>query len=415
MYKNLTKGKLLTLIADRKVTVLGIGMGTEDTLTVEGKKAIEKSDLLIGAKRMLDPYKELKKDTYVSYTPKEIGDFLKENNQYKKIVILLSGDVGFYSGAKKILKELEGLQIEVLPGISSLVYFCAKLKIPWEDVCFTSLHGKKSNIILRIKREPKTFALLDGAKGLKELCDKLVYYGMGDVLLHIGERLSYKEEKIYHKKAKELTDFSFENLLVVLAENPTPIASWGQIKDEEFIRGQVPMTKSEIRTVSISKLNLEKDSIIYDIGAGTGSVSIEMALHSPDISVYAIEKKMEAITLIKKNIQKFGADNVSVIEGLAPNVLEKLPKPTHVFIGGSGGNLKEIMEEVWKKNATVRIVMNIVSINSIAEVMGVLDYFSIEEVDIVQVHVSKGKKVADYHMMMGQNPIYIIALEKGMS
>ena len=412
MYKNLTKGKVLTLIGHRKVTLLGIGMGTEETLTVEGKTAIEQSDLLIGAKRMLEPFKKLKKDTYVSYVPKEIGEFLKENKQYRNVAILLSGDVGFYSGAKKILEELKGFQVEVLPGISSLIYFCAKLKIPWEDVCFTSLHGKKSNIILRVKREEKTFALLDGTNGLKKLCEKLGYYGLGEVVLHIGENLSYPEEKIYHIKAKDLKEHSFDNLLVVLIENPTPIIRWGQIRDEEFIRGEVPMTKSEVRTVSISKLQLKRNAIVYDVGAGTGSVSIEIALQSPDMDVYAIEKKEQAIELVKKNVQKFGTDNVCIVEGDALQVLEGLPAPTHVFIGGSSGRLKELMAFIWEKSPEARVVINTVSLNTIAEVMEVLEHISIEDVDITQMNVSKGRKLGNYQMMMGQNPIYIVALEK---
>lgn len=412
MYKNLTKGKVLTLSGYRKVTLLGIGMGTEETLTVEGKEAIEQSDLLIGAKRMLEPFKKLKKDTYVSYVPKEIGEFLQENKQYKSIVILLSGDVGFYSGAKKILEELKAFQVEVLPGISSLIYFCAKLKIPWEDVCLTSLHGKKNNIISRVKREEKTFALLDGTNGLKELCEKLVYYGMGEVVLHIGENLSYPAEKIYHIKAEDLKEYSFDNLLVVLIENSTPVIRWGQIRDEEFIRGEVPMTKSEVRTVSISKLQLRKNAVVYDIGAGTGSVSIEMALQSPNIDVYAIEKKEKAIELIKKNVQKFGTDNVCIIKGDALQALEGLPVPTHVFIGGSSGRLKELVTLIWEKNSEARIVINTVSLNTIAEVMEVLEHISIEDVDITQMNVSKGRKLGNYQMMMGQNPIYIVALEK---
>lgn len=396
---------------EREIYLVGIGMGTLDTLTQEAQKAIESSDLLIGAKRMLEGFEALGKKQYVAYIPKEIGAFLREHKTYKKVAILLSGDVGFYSGAKGLIGELKDFKVQLIPGISSIVYFCAKLKMPWEDVCLTSVHGKDTLLIPRIKREKKTFALLNGADSLKELCEKLKYYGLDHVILHIGEKLSYPKERIISCQANELVNFDFDKLLVVLIENQTPdIGVFEQIEDEAFIRGDVPMTKSEVRTVSIAKLGLTKDAIVYDVGAGTGSVAIEMALKSPDIKVYAIEKNEKAVELIEKNKQKFIADNLSIIKGLAPEALEQLPAPTHVFIGGSSGNLKEILDVVFRKNNKVKVVLNTVSLNTIAEVMALIEEGHYEALDIVQMNISKAKKLGKYQMMMGQNPIYIITM-----
>lgn len=396
---------------EREIYLVGIGMGTNATLTQEAKAVIESSDLLIGAKRMLEGFKLLNKQQYVAYIPREIGDFIRAHKGYKKVAILLSGDVGFYSGAKGLIEELTDFKIQLMPGISSLVYFCSKLKMPWEDVCLTSVHGKDTLLIPRIKRERKTFALLNGPDSLKELCEKLNYYGLGEVILHIGEKLSYKEERIISCKAYELKDFNFDKLLVVLIENSTPDTKvFEQIEDEAFIRGNVPMTKSEVRTVSIAKLGLTKDAIVYDVGAGTGSVAIEMALKSPDIKVYAIEKNEEALALIEKNKQKFIADNLNIVSGLAPKALEELPVPTHVFIGGSSGNLKEILDVVFSKNNAVKVVLNTVSLNTIAEVMALIEEGKYETLDIVQMNISKAKKLGKYQMMMGQNPIYIVTI-----
>lgn len=396
---------------EREIYLVGIGMGTNATLTQEAKDVIESSDLLIGAKRMLEGFKLLNKQQYVAYIPREIGDFIRAHKGYKKVAILLSGDVGFYSGAKGLIEELTDFKVQLIPGISSLVYFCSKLKMPWEDVCLTSVHGKDTLLIPRIKRERKTFALLNGPDSLKELCEKLNYYGLGEVILHIGEKLSYKEERIISCKAYELKDFNFDKLLVVLIENSTPDTKvFEQIEDEAFIRGNVPMTKSEVRTVSISKLGLTKDAIVYDVGAGTGSVAIEMALKSPDIKVYAIEKNEEALALIEKNKQKFIADNLNIVSGLAPKALEELPVPTHVFIGGSSGNLKEILDVVFSKNNAVKVVLNTVSLNTIAEVMALIEEGKYETLDIVQMNISKAKKLGKYQMMMGQNPIYIVTI-----
>ena len=183
---------------------------------------------------------------------------------------------------------------------------------------------------------------------------------MGDVLLYVGENLSYENEKIFVKPASELTEYKGDPLSVICAVNEnagTRLETHG-IRDEEFIRGKAPMTKEEVRTVSLSKLRLTADSVCYDVGAGTGSLSVEMALRAHQGQVWAIEKKEDAVELIHRNKVKFAADNLEIVEGLAPEALKDLPAPTHAFIGGSSGNLKEIVKLLLEKNAHVRIVIN---------------------------------------------------------
>ena len=166
----------------KKIFMVGIGMGSQDGITVEARKAIENCQALVGASRMLQIAENFdfgqEPTQFVSYKAEEIREWITQAKE-EKIAILLSGDVGFYSGAKKLLKELEGFHVQLLPGISSVVYFCSKLQIPWEDVCLSSLHGRDCNAIQLINRNSKTFFLMSGAKGLQELCEKLNYYGMG--------------------------------------------------------------------------------------------------------------------------------------------------------------------------------------------------------------------------------------------
>jgi len=188
-----------------------------------------------------------------------------------------------------------------------------------------SAHGKHTNMIQRIQRHAFCFFLMDGQKGLQELCDKLLYYGMDDVVLSVGENLSYQSERIFCGSPEEVKQLTVGILLVVVTENKRA-KDWTamSIPDEEFIRTKVPMTKREVRTVSIGKLNLSPDAIVYDVGAGSGSVSVEMALQAPDIRVYAIEKNPDALELLEKNKQKFAADNMEIIAGTAPQALEKI-------------------------------------------------------------------------------------------
>ena len=173
------------------------------------------------------------------------------------------------------------------------------------------------------------------------------------------------------------------------------------------------MTKEEVRTVSLAKLELTKDSVCYDVGAGTGSLSVEMAMRAFDGKVYAVERNPEAVRLIHKNARKFGRDNLHIIEGLAPEALEELEAPTHCFIGGSSGNLKEILELILKKNPAVRLVINCITLETLQEAMDAARTMPLTDVEVVQIMASRSKKLGRYHMMMGENPIYIISCTGG--
>ena len=161
--------------------------------------------------------------------------------------------------------------------------------------------------------------------------------------------------------------------------------------------------------MSLSKLHLSEDSVCYDIGAGTGSVSVEMALRAWKGKVYAIEKKEDALELLKKNKQKFAADNLEIIAGTAPDAMMELNVPTHAFIGGSSGNMKEIIKLLLKKNPQIRLVINCITLETVTEAMDAIRDFALTDVDIVQLAAARSKSVGRYHMMMGENPIYIIS------
>lgn len=399
-----------------QIYLVGVGMGSAGTITEQAIEKIKACEALIGANRLVETALsytgEKKPQIYISYQAKEIGKYIRENN-YSTIVVALSGDVGFYSGAKKLLQELEGVQVELLPGISSMIYFCSKVQIPWEQICFGSAHGKRLNMIQRISRNRYCFFLLDGKESLEMLCSKLLYYNMSQVKLYIGERLSYPDERIISGMPEQIRTVAVDKLLVILVENPQAV-NWvaRTISDSAFVRGKVPMTKGEVRNVSIGKLQLLEDSVVYDIGAGSGSVAVEMALQSPDIKVYAVEYKEEALEIIKQNKRKFKADNVEIISGMAPKALENLPIPTHAFIGGSSGKIEQILAALFQKNPACRVVMNIIALNSLSKILQFLEKNPEYQSEIVQLQCSVSKNVGAYQLMMGQNPIYIITIWK---
>lgn len=394
----------------REIALVGIGMGSGDTMTVEAREFCRQADVLIGAARMLESVQLPDKPRFDAYKPQEIHDFLQSHPEYRRIAILLSGDVGFYSGARKLLEVFDE-ELTVFPGIASPVYFCDKLHIAWEDVCLSSVHGRKNNLVGLIRRNAKVFALVGDRGGISELCQKLCGYGMNDVRVHIGERLSYPDEKIVSGAPADFSGYETDSLSVVLLENsaPDPVVTPG-IPDAEFLRDKVPMTKEEIREICMCKLRLTENAVVYDIGGGTGSVSIEAARLAVRGTVYSIEKNPAAAELMRENKVKFAADNLEIIEGRAPESLRDLPAPTHAFLGGTSGNLREIMELLYEKNPRLRVVITAITLETVAEAVQYFrDSRRFDEPDIAQIFAAKGRAAGSYHLMMGQNPVYIIS------
>ena len=392
--------------------LVGIGMGTPDHLTGEARAAFEKADCILGSGRMLDFFQNTGKPLFDAYDPAKMLAYVQEHPEHRTIVVALSGDVGFYSGARRLISAFgnAGIRTELITGISSVTYFCSRLQIPWEDVKLMSIHGRRENLIAAVRTHFRTFTLLGGRDNVASLCEKLEKYGLENVKLYIGERLHYPEERITEGTPAELKEKAFDSLCVAIIENPSYMSGLRScIPDEEFQRGDAPMTKSEVRSLSVAKLNLNRDSIAWDIGAGTGSVTIEMALAAADGEVYAIEKKPAAAALIEENARRFGTPNVEVHVGMAPEALTDLPAPTHAFIGGSSGNMKEILQLLLAKNPQVRVVINAITLETVAEANSCFKELGFTDVDITQIQATKAKKVGPYEMMMGQNPVYIFA------
>ena len=411
---SLREGEMQEDGAPRRAYLVGIGMGVPENMTREAERAFEEADCILGSGRMLDAFRGKGKPVFDAYDPVKMTEYVKAHPKYRTIAAALSGDVGFYSGAKRLIAafEAEGIETELIAGISSVAYFCSRLKMPWEDVKLMSIHGRKENLIAAVRGHFRTFTLLGGRDNVASLCGQLLEYGFADVKLYIGERLHYEDERITEGTPKELRDGQYDGLCVAVIENArfqSGVPSC--IPDEDFIRGEAPMTKSEVRSLSVAKLRLSKNSVVWDVGAGTGSVTVEMALQAPEGQVYAIEKKAAAAGLIGENCRKFGTPNVQVIEGTAPEALADLPAPDQVFIGGSSGNLKEILELILRRNPKARVAVNAITVETISEANECFRELPFTDLDITQIQAAKAKKVGPYQMMMGQNPVYIFAAQ----
>lgn len=400
-------------LATPDITLIGAGMGNSATLTLEARDILDNSQLVIGAKRLLHSLPLSQHNVFASYDPEEIHTYIRQHPQYQNIAIVLSGDVGFYSGATKLLPELSEYNVTLLPGISSLACFAAKLKTEWQDMKLISLHGRMQNAISAIRQNRKTFLLVNGDQGLRSLANDCSLYQLNQITLYVGSNLGDASEEICSGKPEDFIHYEKHGLLVILAVNEAAkhcVITHG-IPDSAFVRSNVPMTKEEIREISISKLRLTSHSIVYDIGAGTGSVSVECALQASCGTVYAMEKNSEALKLLQENKKLLGASNLEIIEGTAPESFLELEAPTHVFIGGSSGNLRSIVTQVLHKNPQARIVITAISLETLTETSQMIHEVDFTETEIISVSISKAKTLKKYHMMMGNNPVWIISLQ----
>lgn len=390
-------------------TVYLIGTGTAGgSLTADAAAAIHSADMLIGAERMLKPYENTGKTLLYEYLSENISAAV-HGSTVTCAAVLFSGDIGFFSGAKKLLPLLHDLDVRVLPGISSFAAFCAKCGISYENMRLISLHGCNANIAVHVKTNERCFFLLGGDMTAAAVCRRLCEYGLSDVTVHIGSNLGYDSERILHGTVQEMANIQTAPLAVMITENHAytrylPSA----IPDSAFIRGKIPMTKAEVRCNAVAAQRIAHDAVCWDIGCGTGSVSVEAAFRCPDGQVYAFDRSAEAVRLTAENARNFSCDNICVTHGSCPDILRDAPKPDAVFIGGTGGRLPEILKIISEKNPCAAITMAAVSLETLAQAVPLLEQFC-GELQVVQIAVTRTKKVGAYTMPDTQNPVWLIS------
>ena len=233
-------------------------------------------------------------------------------------------------------------------------------------------------------------------------------YQLDDVTVCAGANLSYEDEILASGTPAEMVKKEFPSLCVAMIKNPSPrqIVRPCFLSDEDFERDKTPMTKEEIRILILHKMKLHPDDVVWDVGAGTGSVSIECARQVPFGTVHSVERSETAVKLIYKNKEKFSADNLTVYEGDAAETVAKLPEPDKVFIGGSGKEMSQILETIAAFPKKIKVVISAVTIETIAETNELLGKYA-PDFDVIQATVGRGRKIGSYHIMDTNNPVMI--------
>lgn len=403
----------------RKVTIIGAGPGNPDLLSRAALDAIDIADVVIGAHRALagiDVPPDVVRCELVKTA--DIVAALTDAASWQRAVVVMTGDVGLFSGARRLVEALSGnaqVDVRVIPGISSASYLAARLARPWQDWRFASAHGVACDIVAEAERAGELFLVTSGGEDPSRLSGELVQAGFGDACVTVAERLSYPDERITCATASEITGQTFDDLNVMLIEfaggaasSRWPYASSG-IPDELFIRGDVPMTKQEVRAVALAKLRLAATDTVWDVGAGTGSVSIEAALVARAGSVWAVERNATGVRLIRENADAFGCGNVHAVPGVAPEALAKLPVPDAVFVGGSAGELPSIVEAALEKNSQVRLCVPCVTVETLTEACALLSGSRFKGFEACQVSAARAEAVGSHHLMKAQNPVFLVS------
>ena len=396
-----------------QVTLASLGGGRPETMTAECINALQRAGCILGAKRLLENLPQgCTENRVAAINPQDLLDAV--SRQQGDCVVVYSGDAGFYSGARGLLPLLAERDIptRVLPGVSSVQLLSARLGLPWQDWELVSAHGMDCDVLGAVSRGKPVFFLTGGALGPGEICRRLTQAGLGELSVTVGENLAAPDETITFGTAAELVNRTFPSLSVLLAEAAPRFERRSPgLPDEAFLRGQVPMTKQEVRAAALAKLAVTPTDVLWDVGAGTGSVSVELALAAPEGQVYAIEFEPEACALIRGNRQKFSAWNLQLVEGRAPEALAGLPAPDAVFIGGTKGGMERIVDLALSKNENARVCISAIAVETLSAAVTALTRHGLEA-SVTQLAVSRTKPAGALHLLMANNPTFLITGER---
>ena len=390
-------------------TVTLIGMGASaDTLTAEAREALGRAKLVAGAQRLLDA---LPAGVTAERVPAvQPADVLAAVAGAQNAAVLYSGDTGFYSGAAGLLARLKeaGIPARVLPGLSSVQMLAAALGRPWQDWKLVSAHGRPCDPVAAVcGGRPAFFLTGTGESGPAALCAQLTAAGLGALPVTVGENLGLASRRIFAGTAAGAAGERFGPLAVLLAEPafrlPARTPGW---PDETFVRAEgVPMTKRAVRAQVLAQLALCPGETVWDVGAGTGSVSLEMAYANGGAPVWAVERLPEACAVLEANRRRLGGWNVRPVSGEAPAALAGLPAPDAVFIGGTRGRLGPILDAALAANPAARVCLTAIALETLA---AALDACAARGLEAEITQIAAAHAAGRPHLLRAANPVFLI-------
>lgn len=401
----------------KTIYVIGAGVEGQEGFGSRALELIDQAELLIGGERQLALFPDFSGDKIVvgANPSVVVGNLAQET---RITVVLASGDPLFFGIGRLLLRNLPAERLEFVPNVTSIQYAFSKIRVPWDDAVFVSAHGRGvKGAVDRIVSNDKAAVLTDAVNTPAAIAQELIDRGRDGYAAYLCENLGAAEERIIETDVKGLVDIVAAplNVLILIKEYESADAQYVPtlgIPDDQFATMRKLITKEEIRVVTLAKLKLRHDMTLWDIGAGSGSISIEADHLLPNGRIFAIERNEDCRAFIKENLGKFNTRNVTLIEGDAPECLDDLPDPDRVFIGGSGGQLWKILEIANRRlPADGRIVLNAITLDTLTSAIEFFDN-SGYEVEVTTVNISRTRPLTDYKMFEAYNPVFILSAVK---
>ncbi|MDO9069504.1 MAG: precorrin-6y C5,15-methyltransferase (decarboxylating) subunit CbiE [Deltaproteobacteria bacterium] len=403
-------------MAQQKIYLVGAGIAGWEGFGAKALEIIGKADALIGHQRHLDIFPDFSGRKMVLGELPELMDFLKTTEN--RVVLLASGDPTFFGISRFLLRNLPKDRIEIFPNVTSMQYAFARIKEPWDDGIFVSVHGRGlHSAIDKIIAAEKACVLTDKTNTPSAIAAELIERGAEGYEAWLCEDLGMPGEKFTKTTVRGLLDIKASelNILILIRTYEPNLVHYPLIgiDDDEFHTSKKLITKQEVRAVTLAKLQLQDDLVLWDIGAGSSSVSIEASNLIPNGRIFAVERNPQCIGFINENLKKFCARNIKLVEAFAPEGLEDLPDPDRVFIGGAGGKLDEIIDMVAQRlKPDGVVVINAVTLDTLTRAVEFLEDQGFT-VEATCVNIAKTRNLTEYKMFEAQNPVYVISAWKG--
>ena len=410
---HMTNHEFSSLPVRQSLTIVGVGTAGRQTLSEETLALINSADELWGSPRLLEMFPETTHPVTLEHELTAQLKTLAERSPNRKIVLLASGDPGFYGLGSKLRKMLPDEKLQIIPQPSTIQEAFARADLSLEGAFFLSAHQDIPTELHGALRRYARIGLLTGPKALPQrIAQRVLSYGLNDIRVVVCSNMGLSDEAFFNGTLEECAAREFSALSVILLIEPDnwqPEALDICRPDEAYAFCNGLITKHDIRALALQRLKLRETDVFWDIGAGSGALSVEAAEHAWNGRVYAIERNTDCLGLISENRNRFGVDNLEIISGSAPEALANLPTPDAVFIGGSGGCLEAILnalETTGKK--PLRLVMSFVLLE---HVCSALLWFRTQgiEPELVQIAISNSSLLAGNTRLVPQNPVFLLS------
>jgi precorrin-6Y C5,15-methyltransferase (decarboxylating) len=410
------------MTAEKAVIVIGLGDDGCASLSSRAAGAVARAQVLVGGERHLAFFPQFKGERVVlkaglDAALERVAVLANEHT----VCVLASGDPLFFGIGARVAKAVGGEHVEFLPTPTSVQWAFAHTGIAWEDATLLSLHGRPvDGFCAQLRSAGKVAVLTDGENSPPRLAARMLEHGERCWQAWVCERLSGPEQRVRRFSLTELCEVRDIDPLNVLLlqrteENWRVPPAIPYLAEQEFAKRMPKLgliTKREVRLLSLAALRIRPDSVVWDIGAGSGSVAVEAAMLAPRGRVFAIEVDPEGVAICSENVRAHGVDNVRVIAGRAPDALIGLEAPDAVFVGGSKGNMSPIVDAALSAlKPGGRLVINAITLENVAEGYAALKARGAEP-EVTLIQISRGAALAHYQRYEALNPIHLLAADK---